>query len=527
RFSVMMVFLLVMGTGCIHPDHWPVFQSPSSPSDLEDNFFSLSQKETVEILKDKAQPVAVVTGNSLAVSLDQALVMALETNSGIRVVKYNPVLAGLNETIERGKFDPQVFSEFTTSSERTRELDSGTWKTAGEQNHTAGIGMSEKFPSGTDIEVGLSHRIDDTHDESQEQTSRIGMTITQALLQGYDPFVNLASIRQAELDTKVSFQELRGITEALLADTETAYWDHVLARQEIDIFKTAMDVAKKQLSEVVQRIEIGTLPPVEAAAARVEVALRDQDLINAKSAFEESRLRLLFYIHQGRDEQYHLEIQATTRAQSETEPLGMPSDHIELADRFRSDLQEARLRIKQNRLEIVKTRNGILPRLDLFITLGKSGYADSFSSSFRAMGDSFYDLSAGIKFSRPLGNRSAYATDRAARVTLIQTREALENLRQIIERDVRIALNNLDRVNQQIAATRVTRMHQEESLKAEQERFEAGTSTSLMVAQAQRDLLTSHIREKEAVIDYKKALVKLFLAEGSLLERRGIRLSEF
>ncbi|MBT7628846.1 MAG: TolC family protein, partial [Desulfobacula sp.] len=176
---------------------------------------------------------------------------------------------------------------------------------------------------------------------------------------------------------------------------------------------------------------------------------------------------------------------------------------------------------------IVKTRNGILPRLDLFISLGKTGYADSFSGSFKAMKDSTYDLSFGINFSRTLGNRNTRAKDRGARITLKQAQEALNNMRQIIQRDVRIALNDLDRVRQQIDATRVTRMHQEEAMKAEKERFEAGTSTGLLVAQAQRDLLASHILEVEAIIDYNKVLVMLYLAEGSLLERRGVHMASF
>lgn len=46
----------------------------------------------------------------------------------------------------------------------------------------------------------------------------------------------------------------------------------------------------------------------------------------------------------------------------------------------------------------------------------------------------------------------------------------------------------------------------------------------LLVAQAQRDLLVTQVREKEVIIDYKKALVRLYLAEGSLLERRGIHI---
>ena len=522
---ITALLLMVVSSGCIRPDHWPVYEQPLTKTALEE--IPLSEHEGIANPPVQAAPVAVSTGNSLSLSLDQALVMALEANSGLRVEKYNSVLARLSEQIERGRFDPELFSEFSYARDRTQEVDDDTdnWGRAGEQNLNSLIGLSQKLPSGTDIEVGVEHIVDNAYDGPEEQKLRIGMTVTRALLRGYGTSVNLASIRQAELNTAATIYELRGITEALLADTETAYWDHVLARQEIDIFENSLEIARKQLSEVEQCIEIGTRPPIESAAARVEVALRQQALINARSMFEDSRLRLLFYIHQGRDGLYDLQVKTTTAAESDPEPGGSPVDHLKLADQSRSDLQEARLRMKQNRLEIVKTRNGILPRLDLFISLGKTGYADSFSDSFKAMNDSTYDLSAGIKFSRTLGNRSSQAKDRAARVTLKQAREALENMRQIIQRDVRIALNDLDRVRQQIAATRVTRMHQEESVKAEQERFEAGTSTSLIVAQAQRDLLASHILEVEAIINYNKALINLYLAEGSLLERRGIRMA--
>jgi outer membrane protein TolC len=51
-----------------------------------------------------------------------------------------------------------------------------------------------------------------------------------------------------------------------------------------------------------------------------------------------------------------------------------------------------------------------------------------------------------------------------------------------------------------------------------------GASTALLVAQAQRDLLISSIAEVRAIINYRIALVRLYLAEGSLLERRGVSL---
>jgi outer membrane protein TolC len=68
----------------------------------------------------------------------------------------------------------------------------------------------------------------------------------------------------------------------------------------------------------------------------------------------------------------------------------------------------------------------------------------------------------------------------------------------------------------------VTRALQEETLAAERERFAVGASTTLLVSQAQRDLLASQIAEVEAIVNYRIALVNLFLAEGALIERRGI-----
>ena len=56
----------------------------------------------------------------------------------------------------------------------------------------------------------------------------------------------------------------------------------------------------------------------------------------------------------------------------------------------------------------------------------------------------------------------------------------------------------------------------------ETEKFRVGKSTSLWVAQAQRDVVSSQIAEVEAVVNCLKALVELYRLEGSLLERRGV-----
>ncbi len=94
----------------------------------------------------------------------------------------------------------------------------------------------------------------------------------------------------------------------------------------------------------------------------------------------------------------------------------------------------------------------------------------------------------------------------------------------MVQLDVRLAANETERTRQQIVASAVTREMEEQTLKAEQERFSIGDTTSLLVAQAQRDLLVSRLAEIEAIVEYRIALVNLYLAEGSLLERRGIQM---
>jgi len=92
----------------------------------------------------------------------------------------------------------------------------------------------------------------------------------------------------------------------------------------------------------------------------------------------------------------------------------------------------------------------------------------------------------------------------------------------LIEVDVRSVYLEIVRTQEQVAATAATRKLQEEKLRWETEKLRVGKSTSLLVAQAQRDLLSSQISEVQAVVNYMKAFVEMYMLEGSLLERRGI-----
>ena len=87
---------------------------------------------------------------------------------------------------------------------------------------------------------------------------------------------------------------------------------------------------------------------------------------------------------------------------------------------------------------------------------------------------------------------------------------------------MRTAYIEILRTRAQVAATAASRTLQEEKVRVESEKFRIGKSTSLLVAEAQRDLLSSQIAYVQAVAGYRKALVELYRLEGTLLQRRGL-----
>jgi len=316
--------------------------------------------------------------------------------------------------------------------------------------------------------------------------------------------------------------ELRGFAQDLIAEVEVTYWNHVLAQQQIEIYQQSLDLAEQQLAETQERINVGKLAEKELAAAQAEVALRRETLINAASNLATIRLQLLRLLNPPGGEPWGREISLKNLPAVPDVKLDGVKSHVAVALRMRPDLNQARLESQRGNLEIIKTKNGLLPKLDLFISLGKTGYADSFGGSIGDVGGKGYDISAGIGFEFPIGNREAESRHRRAVLTREQAEEALGNLAQLVELDVRTAYIEVSRASEQIAATAATRWFQEEKLRAETEKFRVGKSTSLLVAQTQRDLVASQISETQAVVNYLNSLIDLFRLEGALLERRGI-----
>jgi outer membrane protein len=481
---------------------------------------SATRPTTQPAARPTTRPVVDIPSTGpVFISLEQALLLGLAHNGQLAVQVYRPALAATAEHSARAAFDPVVTAGLTVGQQRVDQQPADTTS----RSLQANIAVSETLPTGTSVSLGattsLSHVLDPTSDRA---TTRLGLTVTQALLQGYGLDVNLASLRQARLDTLISEYELRGFAEQLLAQIAQTYWNYALAERQIEIVTQSLKLAEQQLAETDERIKIGKLAETERASAQSELALRREALINARSALEAARVQFLRLINPPSQDLWNRPIVLLDRPAVPNLVLDDAEVHVAIALRRRADLNQARLAVQRGELDVVRTRNGLLPVLDLFITLGKTGYSDSFGSSVSDLFRQSYDAAAGLNFRFPPLNRDARARYTRSILSREQALESLRNFEQLVQVDIRTACIEVERTKAQIGATAVTRKYAEEALRAETEKYQVGRSTSLLVAQAQRNLLSAQINEVQAVIGYLNAIITLYRLEGSLLERHGI-----
>ncbi|HSV99955.1 MAG TPA: TolC family protein [Sedimentisphaerales bacterium] len=461
----------------------------------------------------------------LTIDIERAILMAMENNRSLIVQKMSPEISRTVEQEQRAVFDPVLSgqaSQRRSVADRLSRAGSGI-ESSITDTASGIISLDKLFPTGTVVGLDATTSYTDSSLYSDTFVSnRAGVSVTQSLLRGRDVRVNLARVHQAAIDTQISEYELRGFTELLAQSVEAGYWDYALAQRQIEIYTNSLNLARQQMDETQVRIKLGALAETELAAAKAEVALRRENLINARATLTTRRLMLLRMLNPSETINWDTDIVLQYQTALPDVPLEPVEDHVQVAMRMRPDLNQARLQIRRGELQVVQTRSGLLPRLDAFITYGKTGYARTFSDATNELDGASYDVEGGLIIELPAGNRAARARQSRAVIGKQQSIKALENLSQLAQVEVRIAYVEVERTREQITATAATRESQEEKLRVETEKFRVGKSTSLLVAQAQRDLVASQIGEIQAITNYFKALVSLYRLEGSLLSRRGI-----
>jgi outer membrane protein TolC len=161
--------------------------------------------------------------------------------------------------------------------------------------------------------------------------------------------------------------------------------------------------------------------------------------------------------------------------------------------------------------------------LDLTGAYGYNGTADSLRGVYADLADANKPTwSVGLEASFPIGNRTARADLRAARLQKEQATEKLKQARQTIMVQVENAIVEARTGWERIPATRAAREYAAAALKAGQLQLQQGQVTPLDILSLQQGLTAARSDEIRALVDYNKAVTVLLEREGTLLDERGL-----
>lgn len=463
-------------------------------------------------------------GQAFNAGIQDSILKALENNTTVTIQRIQSQITAASVEEQRAAFDPELNISASRSETETEAL-LGTRVEPLElttERTMLSVGVSESLPTGTtlSVEANMTGSVSSLY--TDQATGNLEISLTQSLLRGFGTGANLASLRKAKINVDISQYELKAVAENLVAGVENAYWDLYLAGEKISIQRESLALAEQQLNESVERVSVGKLAEIELAAVNAEVASRREALIEAQASYEKARLQFLYLLNPEDQDIWSMVPVTVDEPFIPEDAMDAITVHEQLGLKYRSDLKQARLEMEKGELDVRQTKNGLLPKLDFFVSYGKSSYAESFSDATPDPGSQYSNLSSGLTFTFPFSNRSAKAKHAQSVRSVEQMELSLKNMERLVELDIRSAYIEAVKSRQMIEATKVTRELQEKNMDAELEKFRVGKSTNILVLQAQRDFTAAKLDESEAMVGYLNALIDLYQMQGTLLERRGI-----
>jgi outer membrane protein len=353
----------------------------------------------------------------LALSLEDAVELALENSLDIGVQRYYPWIAdasilkakagGSGYATPGGLFasstaflpsfsyDPTVTSTILIDDRSTpvnNPLISGTGAAGVAtlttlQTHTTAFNnqFSRGFETGTNLTASWNNsRTSSTStanlfNPAVQSTLTIGFT--QALLNGFGIAVNTRNIRIAKNNRKIADWAFAQQAITAVTNTITAYWELVFARANVKVDEQALTVSQKLYSDNKKQLDAGTMAPLDVTRAQSEVATDRQNLIVARTVQlqDEQILKNAITKDPLAPDVVNVEI-ITTDQPTQPAVIENPSfeDSIKEAFEKRPELQEQLYNLKNADIDIQATRNALLPTLTLsgqYSSVGLAGNA--------------------------------------------------------------------------------------------------------------------------------------------------------
>jgi len=455
---------------------------------------------------------AIAAENMSRLTVDRAVSIALAGNIDLRLQQSEVEANRGSELGEHGAFDPRLEAGVLA---RRDWLDSLIIGPEEEKSIVWNIAARKKMVTGT--EIGLFWENSRLESDSPlavfdlAYTSAIGVTVSQPLLQGNSRVAQTAGIRAAEKVTAaVSFLADKQAAD-LAAEVKKAYWELVFARQDIEVKKLSLELARSLHAEISTKIENEVLARVEIYQPESEIARREESLIAAEKRIANTADELKLLMN-SRDWQLDMVPVDTLEVSAELPDLREVLENV--LDR-RPDILAGDLEVDAAEIMAGKAEDDLKPYLALVGAAGLNGAGENLHDTVdTAVSDPSVSWQLGLSLQVPIGDRSARGSLIKARVELAKAKFRAELLRQRAEKSAREVVRDVTLAIKTIEASSKTSLAARKSLEAEEEKFRVGLSTANDVLESQDAYARSLAGEKRALIDLAKARAELDRVQG-------------
>lgn len=464
-------------------------------------------------------------------TLEDLLVSTLRNSTQIKVFSDIPLLRETDIKAAEGQFDTIAF--LNAQLDRTdRPINSRLELTPQnrlkETEWTIEGGFKKKLITGADIQlkelIGRKDSNDSNFFPDPQGKAELKLRINQPLLKGMGVAYNTTTIRIAEIDQEVAFEEFLRQTEAHLLEVIRAYWNLYQARA-LYFQKQKLVASTKAILDEIESRQSLDVRSIQLVRVRASYSQRKSDLIRADVAIKNAQDRLKSLI---RDPELNI------YSEQEIIPIDQPfyaGEHI--------DLLEAAATALKNRPEILQgfgqlnaallrnkvARNEILPKLDLFLEGTLSGLSSHELMPLNAWNNQFNQgnpgYAAGINFEYPICNNKA---DAALSRTRIEIRQQTNQILTVIETvllEVKVIVREARTLVNEVLAKYDSMVAAREDLVALKARRGVDVGSETQISNYLDFILDSQQRLADAEENFVKSLVTHNIAMSNLQKSQG------
>ena len=496
--------------------------------------------------------VGVDVADQMPLTLEQAVEMALNNNNDIDASRNNVQIAEFNIRAFRGVYDPQLVAESYFESATTptsSTIGGGTANGAVTQRRffgSAGLSGFSPWAGGSYSALFTSSRLRTSNSFATlnpQFPSALTFNYVQPLWSGRKIDINRRNIEIAKKNLSLTDSQFRQRAIEVITQVEQAYWDLAFSLRNLQVQIDAVKQARLQLESNQRLVAQGVLAPIDIVAANAQITNLEQNVyIAQESVTRAENLLKTLMLADRKDALWTRPITPVSDVNLDTPRIGLEVAVSE-ALKNRPEIAQLETTAEINKIDQRFYRDQTKPQIDLVGTYTSQGLAGNptgvsnnpvapnlvggyFNSIGNLLTQDYPTYRVGITIGLPLGNTTARANYGRTLVEENRINNQRAQAEQVIEAEVRNALQALRSAESRLNAAIASRRSAEQLFESEQRQFRAGTTTLYLVYQRQNELVAARGRELQAQTDLNKAISEFQRATGTTLTANNVTLTD-